>query len=197
MTTRMLEVGVGDNPRIDIKYDEYWCTDTSSEALSITKQKLESMGRKIFGPNDPGPLDRYNTFIFKSRLGWEAIPHAKDNYFDFILGDQFLEHLPRYAVYKDPWDRIHEINPLINCLNECWRVAAPGARLQFNVPKWNSVEQWQDPTHQSPIPPQFWVYFDPADVWQLKESYGIKASFLLTDVGDGGWYHVFSLTAIK
>ena len=197
MTSRMLEIGVGSNPRINTKYDEYWCIDTSATGLNIVRQKLEYMGRKIFGPSDPGPLSNYNTFIFNARIGWDPVPYSTEDCFDFILADQFLEHLPRYAVKIDVFHKVHEINPLINCLNECWRVAKPGAKLQFNVPKWNSVEQWQDPTHLNPIPPQFWVYFDPADVWQLKESYGIKASFTLDNVGDGGWYHVYSLTAIK
>jgi SAM-dependent methyltransferase len=193
----MLEIGCGDNPRIDLKYDEYHCIDSSPHALSITEMKLKAMGRKVYSPPNHPALDQYDAFISRARIGWDTIPYTENNYFDFILADQFLEHLPRCATRIDPWKKVYEINPLINCLNECWRVAKPGARLQFNVPKWNSVEQHQDPTHLSAIPPQMWVYFDPADVWQLKESYGIKASFTLDNVGDGGWYHVFSLTAIK
>lgn len=194
--TRQLELGVGDNPRIDTKYEQYYAIDTSEKALNATAAKLEAMGRIVWRYGHRCPDGIANAFLNRVRLGYEVIP-CDDSMFDFVLGDQFLEHIPRNDFEKDPWDKIHRINPVINCLNDVWRVCKPEAKVQFNVPKWNSVEMWQDPTHCNPVPPQFWVYFDPADVWQLKESYGIKASFTLDNIGDGGWYHVFSLTAIK
>lgn len=196
MTTRMLEIGVGDNPRIDLKYEEYYAVDSSGEALDITQRKLEEMGRKVHRAGRSYPGGDYNTYLQVIKMGYEGIP-CDDSMFDFILADQFLEHLPRHDVLVDSWDKVHNINPVIQCLNDLWRVAKHGAKLQFNVPKWDSAEMWQDPTHCNPVPPQFWIYFDPADVWQLKESYGIKASMTLDSVGDGGWYHVFTLTAIK
>jgi SAM-dependent methyltransferase len=170
----MLELGVGDNARKQEGY-EYYAVDCVETAFTTAVCKV----------------------------GFEPLPY-EDNYFDFILGDQFLEHIPRIGSRIKRNDgnavlplELEEFNPLINCLNECWRVAKPGASIQFNVPKWDSVEMQQDPTHCNACPPQMWVYWQPEDQWNLKSSYGIKGSFRLDETIDGGWYDVFKLTAIK
>jgi predicted SAM-dependent methyltransferase len=154
----MLELGVGDNARKQDGY-EYHAVDCV-------------------------PTSETTAIC---RVGFEPLPY-EDNYFDFVLGDQFLEHIPRQGP---------DGNPVIQCINECYRVAKPGAKLQFNVPKWNSQEMWQDPTHVNPVPPAFWVYFAELDPWNLKGSYGITAKLRLDETADGGWYHVFTLTVIK
>lgn len=198
MTSRMLEIGVGTNPRIERKYDEYYAVDSSDDALCTTQRKLENMGLKVYRPGGYGPhrIEDCTVILGRVRVGYDEIPYP-ENSFDFILADQFLEHLPRHDFFKDPWDKLHPINPVIRCINDVWRVAKPDALVQFHVPKWDSAEMWQDPTHHNPVPPQFWVYFDPHDVWQLKESYGIKASLYLSETLDGGWYHIFKLIAVK
>lgn len=197
MTTRMLEIGVGTNPRIDRSYDKYYALDSSDEGLHTVQRKLEDMGLKVYRRGGYGSyrIEECTAIIDRCRVGYEEMPY-NDNSFDFILADQFLEHLPRHD-FIEAFGKMHSINPVIRCINGVWRVAKPNALIQFHVPKWNSAEMWQDPTHCNPVPPQFWVYFDPADVWQLKTSYDIKASLELNEIIDGGWYHIFKLIAIK
>jgi len=194
---RMLELGCGDNPRYQSGYDEYYAIELSEKAAGDAREKLRRNGFQVgTGPQDWIPhLNSFNAthFIVQGKAGYHDFPFD-DNHFDFILGDQFLEHIPRQGFIQHVGGAVVEINPVINCLNECWRVAKPGAKVQFNVPKWNSKEMWQDPTHLNPVPPEFWVYFDEVDAWKLKESYGIKASLNLDETIDAGWYHVFKLT---
>lgn len=175
---KQLELGPGTNPRVSKDVTEYIGLEASQEACNA-----------CISLNIP------NTKFYKCNLGFEPIP-LSDDWADFILGDQFLEHVPRLG-YKFHNGQIITFNPLIDLLNEIWRISKNNAIIQFNVPKWNSQEQWQDPTHQSAIPPNFWKYFDPHDEWNLKSSYAIKASFVLSKIGDGGWYDVFQLRAIK
>jgi len=182
---RMLELGCGTNPRYNPEFDEYYALEYSQEAAGVARERLR--------------LDGHNSethHVLQHKVGYENFPF-QDDYFDFVLADQFLEHIPRQGFFKDPWNKVHEINPVIWCLNECWRVAKHGACVQFNVPKWDSAEMWQDPTHVNPVPPQFWVYFGELDPWDLKASYGIRAKLNLMETIDGGWYHVFKLQAVK
>ena len=175
MTTRMLELGVGDNAR---KRDGY-------EYFSIDCVKTSA-----------------TTHVCKA--GFEPLPFL-DNYFDFILGDQFLEHVPRFAqrwrAIHFPYDKnpntLETFNPLIELLNEVCRVAKPNAEVQFNVPKWNSVEMQQDPTHCNACPKEMWHYWHPNDQWNLKQSYGIKGSLELVKIQDCGWYEIHGLICRK
>ncbi len=167
---KMLELGCGDNARPIPGITEYVGIDCSKAASAATHVV---------------------------KLGWEPIPFP-DAYFDHVLGDQFLEHIPRqgYRLVQTPGGggpEIVEFHPHLELMNEVWRVAKPGAEVRFHVPVWNSEEQWQDPTHLNPVPPKFWVYFDPSDPWDLKEAYGIKASFTLKGHERIGWYDVFVL----
>lgn len=165
---KMLELGVGDNPRPapDYEYIGLDCSQNSSADVIC-------------------------------KAGFEPLPFP-DNEFDRILGDQFLEHVPRIGY------RLHhggtflvEFNPVIELLNEVCRVSKHTADVQFNVPKWNSKEFAQDPTHVNPVPKEFWIYWDPRDEWDLKRHYGIKGSLQLRNHQDCGWYDIFHLKVIK
>jgi hypothetical protein len=117
--------------------------------------------------------------------------------FDFTFGDQFLEHIPRDGYKISPISTLVRFNPVIETLNEVCRVTKNNGLVQFNVPKWNVEEMWQDPTHCNPVPPAFWKYWHPKDEWDLKKSYGIVGSLELLETIDCGWYHVFKLKNIK
>lgn len=63
-----------------------------------------------------------------------SLPFA-DNTFEFVLLDNVLEHS----------------HDLLSLLTELHRVTAPGARLLFRGPHWNSAGAWTDPTHTRPF----------------------------------------------
>lgn len=171
----MLELGCGDNAR---KRDGYEYHGLDCVQTSVT------------------------TVI--CRAGFEPLPFP-DSHFDFILGDQFLEHIPRFAqryrAIQFPYDQnpntLESFNPVIELLNEVCRTAKPNAEIQFNVPKWNSVEMQQDPTHCNACPKEMWIYWDINDQWKLKSSYGIIGSLKLESVIDCGWYEIHKLRNIK
>ena len=172
-----VELGVGDNPRIDPRATHYVGLDASEAALRRCQLPLQIEAR-----------------LLRCTLGFEPIP-LPDRCADLVLGDQFLEHVPRIG-YRLQGGALVAFNPLIEVLNETCRIARPGALVQFHVPRWNSEEQHQDPTHMSAIPPAFWKYWDPRDPWQLKHSYGIRGSLELLGMEERGWYHVFRLRAV-
>ena len=55
-----------------------------------------------------------------------------DSSFDHIVARAILEHL-----------RID----LVESLNECWRILAPGGTIFIKLPYWNSEISHEDPTH--------------------------------------------------
>ena len=59
-----------------------------------------------------------------------------DNSFDRIEAWSVFEHL--------------KIN-LVEVMNECWRILAPGGKLHSKVPCWDVDTAWADPTH-------YWKY---------------------------------------
>jgi hypothetical protein len=181
----MLELGCGDNPRVAKDCTHYVGMDASQHALEIAGQKLQNYAAAF----DP---EAFSFSLEKRELGFQPLNYPEST-FDFVLGDQFLEHVPRVAYSSI----IGPFNPVIRLLNDVCRLARPNALVQFNVPKWNSQEMWQDPTHCNPVPPNFWIYWDPADQWGIKASYGIQGSLRLEETVDCGWYHIFKLRNVK
>lgn len=181
---RMLELGCGDNPRVTKDCIHYVGVDASHHALEIARTKLENHAAAF----DEGAF----SFSLEHKEAGISPLNFPESTFDFVLGDQFLEHVPRvvHTAYGT-------INPVIRLLNEVCRFTKPGGLVQFNVPKWNSQEMWQDPTHCNPVPPNFWIYWDPKDEWGIKKSYGIEGSLHLYETVDAGWYHIFKLRNIK
>lgn len=181
---RMLELGCGDNPRVAKDCTYYVGIDASQHALEIAGQKLQHYAAAF----DP---EAFSYSLECKELGISPL-NFPDSMFDFVLGDQFLEHVPR--VLHTSYGTIY---PVIRLLNEVCRFTRPNGLVQFNVPKWNSQEMWQDPTHVNPVPPNFWIYWDPADQWGIKKSYGILGSLRLEETVDCGWYHIFKLRNVK
>lgn len=70
-----------------------------------------------------------------------------DGSFDIILAWAVLEHLKQ---------------DLIVSINECWRIARPGATLDIKLPIWNSEQAHDDPTHRWFATLQTMNYFDPS-----------------------------------
>src|SRR5262245_61054777 len=120
-----VELGVGDNPRIDPRATRYVGLDASPEALRRCR----------------APATLPAEFL-QCALGFQPIP-LPDSCADLVLGDQFLEHIPRIGYRQVPGALV-AFNPLIEVLNETCRITKPGASVRFHVPRWNSEEQHQD-----------------------------------------------------
>ncbi len=61
----------------------------------------------------------------------------KDESFDHILVSHFLEH-------------VSAGKPIIDVMNECWRILRPNGTMHVEVPYWNTEEYVRDPTHVQP-----------------------------------------------
>ncbi len=70
----------------------------------------------------------------------------EDCSFDKIVARAVLEHLRPN---------------LIETVNECWRILAPGGELHIKVPYWNSDHSFLDPTHYWRFSPRTLEVFDP------------------------------------
>ncbi len=128
-------------------------------------------------------------------LGHQSIPLEKDTV-DFVTAIQLIEHIPRIS-FKLSNDRLLKYNPFIELMNEIYRICKDGATVEIHVPKPNSKEFWQDPTHVNGIVDETWIYFRSKDKFGLKEAYGIKTSFILESVEDRFWYKKYFLKAVK
>lgn len=90
-----------------------------------------------------------------------------DNSFDEIHAANVLEHLP----------------DLIQTLEEVHRIAAPGAKIYFSVPYWNSFEAITDPTHKQPFNEYTFEFFDPSFSRCQNRFYYSKARFKIDRIG--------------
>jgi len=73
------------------------------------------------------------------------------------IASHVLEHIPKVAFRNDgsTWF------PLIEFMNEVWRVLKPGGSFAIAVPHGASPGFMQDPTHASMLNEATWYYFDP------------------------------------
>lgn len=64
---------------------------------------------------------------------------------------------------------------LIESVNECWRIMAPGGFLFVKLPLWNHPVTHQDPTHRWSFSERVFEYFDPTT--PLGKQYGFYTPF--------------------
>ena len=89
-------------------------------------------------------------------LGFEAIP-LPDDHVDFVQGIDFIEHVPKCV-----WENKKRLLPLIQVMNEVWRIMKPNAELYLETP----FSHWaydRDPTHVSQLAEDWWHYFGADD----------------------------------
>jgi hypothetical protein len=86
-------------------------------------------------------------------LGRERIP-LDDDSIDYAFALQLLEHIGRQG-YTDEW-----FTGEYAFWPELYRVMAPGARLHFESPRWDSVWAWADPTHTRVISQECFTYLN-------------------------------------
>ena len=91
---------------------------------------------------------------------------AGNRILDGAVNHDRIKHRPEIDVVHDlndlpwPWDdnsfdKIaalavfeHLVPDLVQVLNECWRILAPGGEIVIKVPYWNSDNSYKDPTHR-------------------------------------------------
>jgi SAM-dependent methyltransferase len=79
-----------------------------------------------------------------------------DDSFDLVVAQAVFEHLRRN---------------LVETLNECWRILAPGGRLRVKLPYWNHANSYMDPTH-------YWQFdLGTLDLFDPDTKYGQSYSF--------------------
>lgn len=72
------------------------------------------------------------------------------------IASHVLEHIPKVAI-----DNGRTRFPLLEFMNDLWRVMKPGGQFAIAVPHANSAGFAQDPTHTAEINERMWWYFDP------------------------------------
>lgn len=105
------------------------------------------------------------------RLGFEPIP-LDDACVDKVVCRDFLEHIPR-AIY-DP-ARGHLIYPVIDLMNEIWRIIKPGGTFESFTPCYPHPEVFQDPTHVSVWTEKSMGYF--CGEYPVARQYGVMCDF--------------------
>jgi SAM-dependent methyltransferase len=115
-------------------------------------------------------------------LGFEAIP-LDDESVDQVVCVDFLEHLPK-AVYTEQPRRT--IYPVIELMNEIWRVLKPGGVFTSKTPCYPAVEVHQDPTHLSVWTLHSMDYF--CGKYPIARLYGVKTNFELLENRLDGFY---------
>ena len=93
----------------------------------------------------------------------KKLPFA-DNSFDEFLLSHVIEHIK---------------NPL-PLMQELWRVASPGAKLQMRVPHGASDDAWEDPTHVRPYFMGSFGYFSQPLYWRA--DYGYRGDWQVQDI---------------
>lgn len=83
----------------------------------------------------------------------------EDNTFDELLLSHLLEHIP-------------EPLPL---MQELWRIAKPGAKMQIRVPHGAHDDAWTDPTHVKPYFARSFGYF--SQPWYWRADYGYRGDW--------------------
>ncbi|MGF6904351.1 hypothetical protein [Paraburkholderia sp. GAS348] len=91
----------------------------------------------LFDFNHPFP---FNTPLLTGRFGEVSIQR---NYFDHILSDNVLEHIP----------------DLITAMTNCIELLDVGGILEAMVPYDLSYGAWQDPTHVRAFNERSWLYY--------------------------------------
>ena len=109
------------------------------------------------------------------RLGFEPIP-LEDEVADTIWCRDFLEHIPK-AYYSEREQALRY--PIIELLNEIWRILKPGGTFTSFTPCYPAVEVHQDPTHLSVWTLESMAYF--CGKYPVAKLYGVKTRFILEE----------------
>ena len=110
--------------------------------------------------------------IYSADLSRQPIPFP-ENYFDFVVAEHFIEHIPRLAYTPE-----HRF-PFIELMNEIWRVLKPHGLFYAITPAYPHAEAFQDPTHVNIITEKtFPAYFCYALPWA--HQYGFYGRFNFT-----------------
>ncbi len=72
------------------------------------------------------------------------------------VASHVIEHIPKVAL-----DQGHTRWPLLEFMNEVWRLLKVDGEFAISAPHGLSQGYRQDPTHASPIDEAMWAYFDP------------------------------------
>ncbi|MEO1087006.1 MAG: class I SAM-dependent methyltransferase, partial [Acidobacteriota bacterium] len=116
------------------------------------------------------------------KLGFEDIPLG-DGVADKVFCRDFLEHLPK-AVYIERRGGL--VYPVIDLINEVWRILRPGGLFESLTPVYPHPEVHQDPTHLSAWTMASMKYF--CGVYPIAELYGVKAKFELVENREQDFY---------
>jgi len=155
--TISIDLGSGGNPRNNFNADEVIGVDTfDQEEPKIIRHDLES-----------------------------GILPFEDNYADYILAFDCLEHIGRtgYRIKGSSFKtlEIERYNPFVDMMSSIWRVLKPGGILYAMtpvVPHFNEV--FRDPTHVNVFTPDMINYFCsnvPGSMHGLTKHYGFTGDF--------------------
>lgn len=131
----------------------------------------------------------------------EPLPYD-DDYFDFVTGFDFIEHIPRVIYYGT-----ERRQPFIDIMSEVWRVLKPNGQVLFATPAFPYPETFQDPQHVNFITDKTVSYFCvptvnlpmPSGI-ALAKQYGFKGEFeLINQVWrpDVSYHLLWHLRALK
>lgn len=134
-------------------------------------------------------------------LHWNAVMDQipfLDNYFDFVVCTDFLEHVPRIVyLWSEAARQNYAVNPFIQVMSEVWRVLKPGGLFQAKTPAYPRAEAFQDPTHVNIITENTWDYFAGGLV-PLCQQYGFKGQFeVAAEQRWEGFWLVWEFRAVK
>jgi SAM-dependent methyltransferase len=117
-------------------------------------------------------------------LGFEPLP-LDDEVADTVFCRDFLEHIPK-AYYSEHEKKLRY--PVINLMNEVWRILKPGGTFTSFTPCYPAPEVHQDPTHLSVWTLQSMQYF--CGRYPVAQVYGVRTNFeLLENRVDGFYLH--------
>jgi len=115
-------------------------------------------------------------------LGFEPLPLG-DSTVDKIVCRDFLEHLPK-GYYSESAKRLKY--PIIDLMNEIWRVLRPGGTFTSRTPCHPHIEVHRDPTHLSVWTLESMDYF--CGKYPVAKIYGVKEWFELVENQMEGFY---------
>lgn len=114
------------------------------------------------------------------RAGFEPLPLPSASV-DGVFCRDFLEHVPK-AVWRDGSLQY----PIIDLMNEVWRILRPGGEFVSQTPGYPSPEVHQDPTHLSVWTENSFGYFTGA--YPVARTYGVQCEFELVDLSWDRFY---------
>lgn len=136
-------------------------------------------------------------------LSLNSLPFS-DSTIGFASAYDFLEHVPRFAIINN-----RSSSPLINLLNEIYRVLKPGALFYYKFPAYPALQAFSDPTHVSyftedTIPDYFCAsirnqpnVLNRGKTFCFASNYGFKGDFTLLGQAWIGHTHVAGVIKVN